>query len=268
MKFFLLALFCSALYASTFPKKHAVPGGVVALSVTASSKPKAFHEKQELMVLETSSKGTYRVIAGIPLGYDLNKPYEIRVLDGELESSVAINIKNKEYQKQYITLKTNKHVTLSKTNLDRHYGEKKRSTTALNSFTTQKFKDLEMIKPLNVKFSDDFGKRRYFNKKPKKPHSGIDLSAKEGTPMMAPLNGVIIEQGNFFFNGNVVFIDHGEGLVTMYCHLSKFKKKKGDRVKKGEIFGLVGKTGRVTGPHLHWGVSLNGNMVDPRLFFN
>ncbi len=92
------------------------------------------------------------------------------------------------------------------------------------------------------------------------------MAAPEGTPIKAPLAGEIIELGNFFFNGNVVYIDHGLGFVTMYCHLSRIDVIKGQLVTQGEIIGKVGKTGRVTGPHLHWGVSLNGNMVDPRLF--
>ncbi len=124
-----------------------------------------------------------------------------------------------------------------------------------------------MIKPINTKFSDDYGKRRYFNNQPRKPHSGVDLAAKEGTPIKSPLAGEVVEEGSFFFNGNVVFVDHGLGLVSMYCHLSKSNVKKGDKLKQGEVLGYVGKTGRVTGAHLHWGVSMNGNMIDPTLFF-
>ena len=124
-----------------------------------------------------------------------------------------------------------------------------------------------MVRPVDVNISDDFGKRRYFNKKPRRPHSGVDMPAPTGTKIVAPLGGKIVEMGDFFFNGNVIFIDHGQGLVSMYCHMNMFDVKKGQLVEKGEKIGEVGATGRVTGPHLHWGVSLNGAMVDPRLFF-
>lgn len=121
------------------------------------------------------------------------------------------------------------------------------------------------IMPVNKgRTSGSFGGQRIMNGKPKSPHQGIDLAAPEGSPVFASADGIVtLSDGEYFYTGNVVVIDHGQNLSTIYAHLKARSVKKGDRVKQGDIIGHVGKTGRATGPHLHWGASLNGVRFQP-----
>jgi murein DD-endopeptidase MepM/ murein hydrolase activator NlpD len=255
------------LFGTVLPENAPFPGGMIVQEIESKVHPDVYFGKRQLMVLPSEEKDKYFIVAGISLNQKVKTPYKVTIKEGKEKQYHSFILEDKAYKKQYITMKNKRKVSPLQQDMKRIKDESSRSRKALALFTSKKFNDLAMVRPVDVNISDDFGKRRYFNKKPRRPHSGVDMAAPTGTNIVAPLGGKIVEIGDFFFNGNVIFIDHGLGLVSMYCHMHKFEVKKGQVIKKGEKIGEVGATGRVTGPHLHWGVSLNGAMVDPRLFF-
>ena len=120
------------------------------------------------------------------------------------------------------------------------------------------------VLPVEGRISGEFGNQRIFNGTPKSPHSGTDIAAPAGTPVKAAGSGTVILNGkNYFYTGNMVIIDHGQGLQTIYAHLSRSAVKQGQKIKQGDIVGYVGATGRATGPHLHWGASLHNVRFRP-----
>ena len=256
---FIFSLNCTAAELPNTP----VPGGIALVKLGAyPTPPIAKFNRKRVMTLKQGDE--WYAVVGIGLAEEAGEK-KLDIATPTSKWQQQFNVSHHEYESQYITLKTNKHVNLSKANLDRHYKEKAKSRKALDNWQENSIFALNLKSPTEGIISSPFGLRRFYNKQPRKPHSGIDIAAPKGTPIYAPLAGTVTEVGNFFFNGNVIFIDHGNGLVTMYCHQDENLVKKGQVVKQGDLIGKVGSTGRVTGPHLHWGVSLNGNMIDPLL---
>lgn len=265
-------LFSFQLSALELPKESRVPGGVAIIPLEGLNQnqlPSAWYKGNQVMVV--NSEGTpyqeqshWVAIAGIPLSAKPNQKQHLRA-DA---TSFYFNITGKEYKAQYLTIKNKRHVEPDPEDVKRWRREKAKMTAAFKLWSQAEEPVTRFELPAKGPFSSPFGLKRFFNKQPRNPHSGLDIAAPVGAPITAPAAGVIADTGNYFFNGNTVIIDHGHGLTTMYCHMSKIEAKIGDKVNTGDQIGLIGKTGRVTGPHLHWSVSLNNTRVDPILFLN
>ncbi|MDB5870110.1 MAG: peptidase, partial [Polaromonas sp.] len=180
---------------------------------------------------------------------------------------VAYTVAPKQYSEQRLKVSP-RTVDLSPQDAARYERERVHQATVTATFSEPLLQapDLRMQVPVPGRRSSSFGLRRVFNGQSRNPHSGMDIAAASGTPVVAPLPGRVIDTGDYFFNGNTVWLDHGGGLLSMVCHLSAIGVKPGDVLKTGERLGAVGATGRATGPHLHWSVMLNRAMVDPALF--
>jgi murein DD-endopeptidase MepM/ murein hydrolase activator NlpD len=249
--------------AAILPKEQRTPGGVAIVSVGKSTTAPAVMFG-DYRVAVTQRDGEWIAIVGIPLS---TKPgvQRLRVADAGKERTVTFAVKDKRYRTQRLKIENERQVNPTAEDLERIDGERVRIEAALSAHSPTDAPAFVLRSPVSGARSDSFGFRRIFNGEPRNPHSGMDIAAATGTPIRSPAAGTVIEVGDFFFNGNSVFVDHGLGLVTMYCHLSKIAVRTGDRVATGDLLGEVGATGRVTGPHLHFGVALNRAMVDPAL---
>jgi murein DD-endopeptidase MepM/ murein hydrolase activator NlpD len=245
------------------PKQRGVPGGVVAVPLGAApSRPQAHVNHVPLMVFGDTSN--WVALVGIPLSAKPG-PAAIQVRRAGQEHSVAYTIETKQYAEQHLKV-PQRTVDLSKEDLARYERERAHQNQVVGTFTSDLPPRLSMLQPTPGARSSSFGLRRVFNGQARNPHSGMDIAADTGTPVIAPAAGRVLDTGDYFFNGHTIWIDHGAGLLTMVCHLSAIDVKAGDQVQAGQRIGAVGATGRVTGPHLHWSVSLNRTMVDPELF--
>jgi len=266
-----ISMLCMALLvaglaaAAELPKERVVPGGVALIPINGTSPraPTVTFEGQRVMMLRQGEQWT--AVVGLALA---TKPgryrVDIRRDDGRVEQR-EFTVHDQKYVEQRLKVAPSQ-VDLSPEDLARYNRETDKMQAALRTFSADAPATLQLGSPVAGPRSSSFGLRRFFNDQPRNPHSGMDIAVPAGTPILAPADGQVIDVGDYFFNGNSVLIEHGQGLITMYCHMSVVGVKTGEVLKRGQEIGKVGATGRTTGPHLHFGVMLNRAFVDPALF--
>ncbi len=255
------ALALMARESSALPiKASPVPGGVAVLSLSSRAQSPKVTYRGEPVLTRRSAKGWVAVV-GLPLSAQPG-PDAIAV-DGQ---AVPFIIKPKHYPEQRVRLENQRQVTPNAEDETRIAQEQLLMGPAWKAWPAGFTPSLNCRQPTPGSLTASFGMRRIFNGVPRSPHSGLDIKAPQGQAVRTPAAGVVVLTGDFFYSGNAVFVAHGEGLVSLLCHLSKISVKQGQVLKAGEVVGEVGKTGRATGPHLHWSLSLNNARIDPRLF--
>ncbi len=263
-----LLCFVFAPCALASPTHTPRPGGVVAIAVAAddsNSAPLIMFGDKRALVLDADDG--WIAIIGIPLDYPIGPAVAKVGAGGPERRTIDFEVEPHSYREQRLTVSKG-YVDLTEEQLNRVGRERKIIDRALTNWRETKLTDISLIAPVTGRRSSSFGLRRFFNDQPRSPHKGMDIAAELGTPIVSPAAGTVTATGNYYFNGNTIIVDHGQGFVTMYCHLDSIGVEEGQKLQAGATIGKVGETGRVTGPHLHFGTYLNGTAVDPALFLS
>lgn len=264
----LLALVTASL-AGALPQEARVPGGIALLPLPATLPAGVEARFGEAPVFIAQGGDGRRVaVVGLPLAavpgeavLELRAPGAAAPLE-----TLRFAIAAKDYPVQHITLPADsRHVHPGPEELARYAREAREQQAAYRVFSPASATWPDFVQPTAGLTNPSFGRKRFFNGEERQAHLGMDIAAPEGQPVVSPAAGRVLLTGDYFFNGRTVLVDHGQGLVSMLCHLSEIHVIAGDRLRAGDPVGRVGKTGRATGPHLHWTVSLNDVRIDPLL---
>jgi murein DD-endopeptidase MepM/ murein hydrolase activator NlpD len=237
-----------------------VPGGVARISLGDSGEaPRLMLDERRVLVLREAGK--WVAVVGVPLSA---KPGTKLRLKGE-PRKLEVKVIAKKYPSQRLTV-PKEQAELGAEQLARYEKEREHIQGMLRTFTESAPASLVMREPVAGRRSGSFGLRRIINGEPRSPHSGMDIAAAAGEPVVAASAGRVIDTGEYLFLGKTVILDHGQGLLSLYSHLSEVNAALGEPVPAGATIGKVGATGRATGPHLHFSVYLNAAAVDPAFF--
>ncbi len=242
-------------------------GGVVAITVSGKGlqRVKVLRGTWEIPFFSTDSHGIFTALLGADLQEAAGSKklvIKARGQTGTHEVPVYLQVKKKDYGTERLSLPAS-FDQFDEATLKRIRREKKRMTRLWSISSAARMWKPPFVPPVPGAITSPFGRRRVINGSPRSPHSGVDLRAAEGADILATNHAKVVLVDKFYFNGKSVVLDHGGGLYTMYFHLSSFQVEEGSKVRKGEVIGRAGMTGRVSGPHLHWGARVNGARVDP-----
>ena len=255
---------CPAIAAS-LPKTSVVPGGVAIVKLGPGATP-PIARSNDSRVLVAGEEAEWFAVVGIALEATAGSKLPLVVeRAGREPSTLKIAVGPKQYATQRLTVKPGQ-VELSPEDQARYEIERAHLSGMRKTFTDSAPQSLTLLQPCEGRRSNTFGQRRFFNGQSRNPHNGMDIPAPDGAPIVAAGEARVIDAGDYFFSGNTLILDHGQGFLTLYAHLSVVEVIVGDRVAAGAPIGRVGATGRVTGPHLHFSVYLNSVAVDPALF--
>lgn len=263
---FIISLLLPSLAMAALPVSEPVPGGIAIITVGTAVEKAPHVEFQGNRVMVVRELDTWHAIVGLPLALALGKHTLTVTAPNGSKHHQSFDVSNKTYEEQRLIISDQRKVDPNPEDLTRINRETAIQKKAFMVWRNEAPDNLIFDMPAQGPFSSSFGLRRFFNGQPRQPHAGLDIAAAEGASVTAPADGIVIETGNFFFNGNTVLLDHGLGLISMYNHLSRIDVTPGMQLKRGQVLGLIGKTGRATGAHLHWTVSLNNARVNPALF--
>lgn len=245
------------------------PGELLLVTVAGNDEktpPSATVGGRALDFFPGASTGTWLAFVGLDLDYPLGPSKlvaELRAPGGKpVKREEPFTVVDGGFPVQELKVEQ-KYVTPAKDDAERAEAEAAKLHKLFAKTEEKRLFEGRFDSPIPGAATARFGERRVFNGQPRAPHSGMDLKAKAGRPVRAPAAGRVLLADPLFYAGNTIILDHGLGLTTQYAHLSKFLVKPGDAVKKGQIIGKVGATGRVTGPHLHWALKLKNTRLDP-----
>ena len=249
------------------PVQRRSPGGVALLPIGPAADRPCVETAQGVPVLVLGDADNWLAVLGIALAAPVGDSFVQVHQRGLAVRQLRYAIGQHNYAEQRLTVAPGQ-VNLSAENLARHERERAHQALVISTFSQPGPERMAMIAPSPGPRSSSFGLRRFFNGQPRAPHSGMDIAAPTGTPVRAPAAGRVIDTGDYFFNGRTVWLDHGAGWLSMFCHLSEIQAQAGQELAAGDQLAAVGATGRVTGPHLHWSVCLNRALVDPALLLS
>lgn len=197
-----------------------------------------------------------------PVPVDAVAAQVVQAQAGKNRAQATVRLLKVTWPEQQISV-DKKYVSPPKSVMARIAADRKKSGAVLHRVSPERYWDADFHRPVPGTVTSSFGGKRMFNGQMRSYHKGVDLRGAQGTPILALTNGTVAIAEDMYFSGNVVYLDHGQGVVSIYAHLSAFSVKPGDTVTAGQEIGLVGATGRVTGPHLHLGLSILGQSVNP-----